>query len=207
MPDFPEQKEQIIEFGRRLYNRNMIAGCDGNLSIRLDNGNVLITATSVPKGFLTREMIVEIDMDGKIVGGSAKPSSEYRMHLFVYRNRPEINACCHAHPVFTTAYAVSGRQIPHDVLPETVLTVGKIAHTRYAPPGTEAVGKSLKESIRHHNAFVLANHGVLTIGDNLLTAYNRMETVEHLAKIIYIAERMGTVRKLDENELKRLENL
>jgi L-fuculose-phosphate aldolase len=200
-------QKAIIETGRRLYSRGLISGSDGNLSVRPASGNILITASGVSKGFLEKKHLVEIDFNGKVVSGSEKPSSEYRLHLFVYQNRPDVGACCHAHPPHATAFAVIRQELDYRLLPEVVLGVGRIPLTPYAPPGTEAVGDSLADFIENNNAFLLSSHGVLTLGPDLTTAMNRMETVEHLAKIVYISKRIGKLNYLDDKEIDRLEKI
>jgi L-fuculose-phosphate aldolase len=196
---------KIVDIGGQMYKRNLISGSAGNLSVRLDNNNILITGANSNLGDLTENDLVVIDLDGKTVSGTKKPSSEYRMHLHIYNQRPEIKACCHAHPPYITAFAVTGNKLPDAILPEIILTIGKIAHTDYAPPGTDAVPESLKPYAAHNNAFILGNHGGLTIGRTLDQAFNRMETVEHYARIIYIARQFGEPIPLTEKEIRRLE--
>ena len=199
--------KQIIEYGRRLYGRGFIAGKDGNLSIRLADGNILITAAGCSKGFLEEKDLVIIDPEGNWISGRGKPSSETAMHLFVYKSRPEIKGCCHAHPPYSTAYSITGKTLPSDILPEVVVGVGAIAFAEYAPPGTEAVPRSLEKFIAANDAFILRNHGVLTIAPTLEIAYNRMETVEHYAGIIYIAQNIGPLNSLETSELNRLKKI
>ncbi len=200
-------QKQIIEIGRRLYEKGFIAGYDGNLSIRLDETQILITPSGAAKGFLTGNDLVVVDPNARTVTGERKPSSEMLMHLFAYSHRPDINACCHAHPPYATALSTVGEGPPNDLLPESILSAGEIVLTEYASPGTDAVGQSLAGKIADHDAFILKNHGVLTIGRNLEEAYFRMETVEHLAKIFYIAKNSGKLDFLDENEVKRLKSI
>jgi L-fuculose-phosphate aldolase len=206
MPNFPD-RGKIIECGRLLYNKGFIAGADGNLSIRLDDGNILITPSGLRKGFLDENDLVVVNPDGHKISGHGRPSSETAMHLFVYKMRPKIMACCHAHPPYATACSITGKSLPSNVLPEVIVSVGAIALTNYAPPGTEAVPRSLEPFIDSHEAFILRNHGVLTIGRTIDTAYNRMEIVEHYAKIVYIAGNIGTLNFLETEEMNRLKKL
>ncbi len=129
------------------------------------------------------------------------------MHLAVYKARPDILACCHAHPPYATAFSIIGRPLPSNILPEVIVTIGEIPLTEYAPPGTEAVPKALEKHLGNHQAFLLRNHGVLTIGKSLEEAFCRMETVEHYAKIVYIAESRGKLNILDHDEILRLEEI
>jgi L-fuculose-phosphate aldolase len=201
------EKQEIVRFGHLLYQKGFIAGSDGNLSIRLNDGNILITPSGLPKGFLDEDNMVVIDPKGKPILGSQKPSSEYLMHLYVYQKRPDIKACCHAHPPYSTAFSVVERVLPANILPEVVLFVGNIPLTEYGSPGTLEVPKTLEKYIAGNDAFMLRNHGILTIGRTLAEAYYRMETVEHYSKIIYIAESAGKLNFLDIDEVKRLEKM
>lgn len=204
---FFEIKSRIVETGQRLAEREMVAGSDGNISARLDKSRIVISPSGLPKGRMRREDLVVVDMEGNIIEGHRAPSSEIAMHLFVYRNRPEINACVHAHPPYATAFAVAGVKLDRDVLPEVVLLVGDIPLTAYAPPGTGAVPESLAPFIEKNNAFLLANHGLLTIGRNLDEAYNRHETVEQYARILHLARQLGDVRHIPAEDFARLEQL
>ncbi len=204
---YSKEIEQVIEIGRRLYAKGFIAGVDGNLSIRPNSREILITATGVSKGFLEPEDLVVVDYAGKTVSGDRKPSSEMKMHLAVYNGRDNIHACCHAHPPYATAFSVVEKILPPNILPEVILTLGQIPLVEYAPPGTAAVPRALERFLKEHDGFILTNHGVLTLGRNLFEAFYRMETVEHYAKIIYIAEQSGKLNFLDLDEVRRLEKL
>ncbi len=196
--------KQISEVGRNLQNRGLVTGTDGNISVRLDDNRILITATGCRKDQLGSQDLVTVDIDGHTLGGNARPSSELAMHLLVYRERPEIMACVHAHPPFATARGVAGKPLPPDVLPEVVLFVGPIALTDYAPPGTEAVPASIGPYVADHQAFLMRNHGLLTIGRTLDEAWNRMETVEHYARILHLAEQVGNVNHISADDFTRL---
>ncbi|MFZ5979672.1 MAG: class II aldolase/adducin family protein [Candidatus Zixiibacteriota bacterium] len=200
-------KKQLIEIGARLAERGLIAGSDGNISVRLDQNLVLITPSGLPKGRLTETDLVVTDLDGRQIEGDLPPSSESPMHLFVYRRRPEITACIHSHAPYATACAVSGVGLPGDILPEVVVFVGDIPLTDYAATGTEAVPEALAPFIEDHNAFLLRNHGLLTIGRTLEEAYNRHETVEHYARIIHLARQQGGLTSLPTEEIKRLKKM
>lgn len=200
-------RREVVTIGQRLAQRGMVAGTDGNISVRLDADRILITPSGVAKGYLTAEDLVLVDISGKKLQGKPEPSTEMRMHLFVYQNRPEIQACVHAHPPYSTSFAVAGLELPDDILPEVVLFVGKIPLTDYAPPGTDEVPRSLAPHIESTNAFLLRNHGLLTIGRSLDEAYNRMETVEQLAKITHLARQLGAVNSLPSDDFCRLEKI
>ncbi|MBU0984830.1 MAG: class II aldolase/adducin family protein [candidate division Zixibacteria bacterium] len=197
----------IIEIGRRLAERGLVAGTDGNLSVRVADDGVLITASGRPKGYLRPDDLVEVSLNGQSPIGASPPSSECDMHLSVYRARPDIGACVHAHPPHATAFAITGQALPSGVLPEVVVFVGDIPLTEYAPPGTPAVGASLAPYLKGHNAFLLRNHGVLTVGRTLEEAYHRMETVEHYARIILLARGLGVPEQIPPDDMARLTTL
>ncbi len=199
--------DEIIEVGRLLYNRSLIAGTEGNISVRLDNERILITPSGLPKGHLSAEDLVVIDSEGRQMEGRRAASSEFPMHLRVYSRRPEVNACVHSHAPFATSFAVAGVQLADNVLPEAVLFLGSIALTEYAPPGTEAVGDSLEPFIDNSTAFLLRNHGVLTIGRDLREAFYRHETVEHYARILHYARQLGKIDSIPADDVARLERI
>lgn len=200
-------KKQIIEIGKRLAEQGMIAGSDGNISVRLDANRVLITPSGRPKGRLAENELAVTDLDGRQIEGALPLSSESPMHLFVYKNRPEITACIHSHAPYATAGAVSGLGLPNDILPEVVVFVGDIPLTDYAATGTDEVPAALEPYISDCNAFLLKNHGLLTIGRTLEEAYNRHETVEHYARIIHLARQQGKPVPLPPKEIERLREL
>lgn len=196
--------EKIIEIGYRLDSRGYLAGTDGNISARLDADNILVTASGVAKGRLEEHDVVLIDQVGAVKYGEKKPSSEALMHLQVYSQRAEVMACVHSHPPYTTAFAITGSEIPQDVLPEVIAFVGEIKQTPFAPPGTPAVAESIREALAECNAFILGNHGLLTIGEDLEQACNRHEIVESYLRVLTIARQLGDVRHLPGDEVQRL---
>lgn len=199
-------QRQIVEVGLRLQQRGFLAGSDSNLSVRLEDGRILITPSGKAKGRLDPADLIAVDSDGRKLEGIGNPTSEMAMHLAVYRTRPEVNACVHTHAPNATAFAVAGIPLPDDILPEVVVFVGPIALCEYAPPGTEAVPRSLEPFIRSHHAFLLRNHGLLTIGRSLEEASNRHETVEHYARILRLARQFGewSVHSIPRDDFDRL---
>ncbi len=200
-------RRAIVDIGKRLAGRGLTAGTDGNISVKLDDGRIMITPSGFSKEQMAADDIVIVDENGKKLQGRTQPSSEMAMHLAVYASRPEIGACVHAHPPFATAFAVAGINLADNVLPEIVVSVGGIPLTDYAPPGTDAVPKSLAPFVEQNNAFLLRNHGLLTIGRSLDEAYNRMETVEHYAQIVHHAYQLGSVNAIPTEDYQRLEKM
>ncbi len=200
---FNKLKDEIIKVGKLLHQKNFIASNDGNLSIRADN-IILITPTCTSKGFMTKDDIVLVDLEGNIIEGIKKPTSEILMHLTIYKNRLDVNAVCHAHPIYSTAFASTGKSLTKKVLPEVIISLDEIPLVKYATPGTKELSKQLIPFIKKYDALLLENHGVLTLGNNLLDAYFKMETVEHFAKICFIAEQIGKINQLNKKEVKKL---
>ncbi len=200
-------RKSLVDAGRRLYDRGMLAGTDGNVSVRLDDDRIMITPTGLSKGLMRPDDQVIVDSRGKVLQGGRKPSSELAMHLAVYRERPDIRACIHSHAPYATAFAVAGIPLSQDILPEVVVFVGEIPLTDYAPPGTDAVPRSLEPHLAQANAFLLRNHGLLTIGRSLDEAWQRHETVEHLAHIVHLARLLGNVDSIPSEDFQRLEKM
>jgi len=145
-----ELKKGIVEIGRRLYMRGYVAANDGNVSARVDDKNILITPTGISKGFMKPEDIVLVDMEGNILEGDRRPSSELLMHLKVYQEREDVNGVCHAHPVYATGFSVAGISLSQPVLTEVIMTLGSIPLVEYATPGTEEVYKSLIKYLKDY---------------------------------------------------------
>jgi len=199
-----ELRKGIVEIGRRLYMRGYVAANDGNVSARVDDKNILITPTGISKGFMKPEDIVLVDMEGNILEGDRRPSSELLMHLKVYQEREDVNSVCHAHPVYATGFSVVGISLSQPVLTEVIMTLGSIPLVEYATPGTEEVYKSLVKYLKDYDGFLLANHGALTIGKDIFEAYYKMETLEHFAHIYFVAKQLGKINELNKKDVMKL---
>lgn len=178
-----EIKQQICEIGKRIYDRGYVAANDGNISVMTEDGYIFCTPTGVSKGFMKPDMIVKMDINGNILSDNALPSSEVKMHLRVYQENPNVKAVCHAHPVVATSYAIAGIPLDKALCPEAVVTLGNVPVASYATPGTQEVPDSIAPYCLDYNAVLLANHGALTWGTNLIEAYYRMESLEHFAQM------------------------
>ena len=157
-------RADIVEVGRRMYARGYVASNDGNISIRLDDNTILTTPKSVSKGFMTPDMMVVVDLEGKKIRGTRDASSELLMHLEVYRNRPDVRAVVHAHPPTATGFAVAGIPLDRAVLAEVVTTLGSIPIAEYGTPSTPELPAAVRRYIKAHDGLLLANHGALTVG-------------------------------------------
>ena len=200
-------RAEIVEVGRRLHSRAYVASNDGNISVRLSDDRLLTTPKGVSKGFMTPDMIVATDLQGRKVAGDRDPSSELLMHLAVYQNRPEVMAVVHAHPPAATGFAVAGIPLDRAVLAEVVTTLGSIPIAEYGTPSTPELADAVRKYIRAHDGLLLANHGALTIADELFAAYYKMETIEHFARISLVARLLGGERMLSREEVNRLQDL
>ncbi len=179
-----EAKKLICEIGKRVYNKNFVAANDGNISVKVGPNTIWTTPTGVSKGFMTPDMMVKMDLSGKIIAGKLKPSSEVKMHLRVYQENSEVNAVVHAHPPIATSFAIAGISLDKPILPEAVVLLGRVPVANYATPGTEEVPDSIAPYCKDHNAVLLANHGALTWGRDIIEAYFRMESLEHYASML-----------------------
>ena len=200
-------RADIVEIGRRLYARGYTASNDGNISVRLDGGRLLMTPTGVCKGFMDPQMMCITDLDGKKLSGERNPSSEMQMHLEVYRQRPEIQAVVHAHPPVATAFAVAGIALDRAVLAEVVTTLGSVPIAEYATPSTKELPEAVRKYVKAHDGLLLANHGALALAGDVMSAYYRMETIEHFAKISLVARTLGRENLLSRDEVDRLQGL
>jgi L-fuculose-phosphate aldolase len=202
-------RRDIVEVGRRLWTRGYVASNDGNISVRLPDGRLLMTPTGVSKGFMSPEMMVITDLDGRQLAGepNRKPSSEILMHLVAYRHRRDVNAVVHAHPPLATGFAVAGIPLDRAVLAEVVTTLGSIPIAEYGTPSTPELPASVEPFVRTHDALLLANHGALALGKDVFAAYYKMETIEHFARISLVARLLGREHLLSREEVDRLQGL
>ncbi len=196
-------REAIAEVGRRMFARGYVAANDGNISVRLDERRVLTTPTGVSKGFMRPEEMVVVDLEGNPLS-EGRPSSELPMHLFVYRERPDVHAVVHAHPPYATGFATAGQALDKCVLAEVVVTIGSIPLAEYGTPSTQELPETLKPYIHSCEAFLMANHGVVTVGKDLMDAYFKMERVEHYAHIVFIARALGGEQVLPKQQVEKL---
>ena len=202
-----EIKKEICDVGNRIYQKGFVAANDGNISVKVGPNEFYCTPTGVSKGAMTPDMIIKIDANGNKVEGKLNPSSEIKMHMRVYQQRPDVNAVVHAHPPIATAFAVCNKPLNLHILPEAILTVGTVPICDYGTPSTMEIPDSLQPYIQDHDAFLLQNHGALTVGNSLTKAFFVMDEVEYFAKISLIAEQIGGIQELPCSELVKLMEL
>ena len=201
-----EIKKEICDIGRRIYNRNMVAANDGNISVKISDNEFLCTPTGVSKGFMTPEYICKVDAKGNVLqaNGNFKPSSEIKMHMRVYEERPDVRAVVHAHPVYATSFAIAGIPLTQPIMPEAVIALGCVPIAKYGRPSTMEIPDAVSEYVQYFDAVLLENHGALTFSDSLLAAYLKMESVEFYAQLLYQSKLLGGPKQLSEDQVQRL---
>lgn len=199
-------KKQICDIGRRIYNRNMVAANDGNISVKLNDNEFLCTPTGVSKGFMTPEYICKVDAKGNVIKAhkNYKPSSEIKMHMRVYEKRPDVGAVVHAHPMYGTAFAIAGIPLVQPIMPEAVISLGCVPIAEYGTPSTMEIPDSVEKYLPYYDAVLLENHGALTWATDLNTAYMRMESLEFYAELLYKSKMLGGPKEFDEENIKKL---
>lgn len=197
-------KREIVVVCRRLYERGLIAGPDGNVSVRIAPDRVLVTPAGMSKVDVDVDDLVELALDGRQVRGGKRASSEVQMHLRIYQRRPDVQAVVHAHPPTATGFSVAGESFASCVLPEVIFQVGWVPLVPYATPGTPALADAFEPFVADHDAFLMANHGATTVGPSLTLAHQRMESLEHSAKILLTARMLGRVNPLTPSQVEAL---
>ncbi len=200
-----ELRRSLVKFGKWLYRLGFTPGCSGNLSVRLTAETILATPTGCSKYLLSPADMVVVDLQGKHISGSRKVTSEIGMHLAVYNARPDVHSVVHAHPPIATGFACAGRGLDEPLCAEAIMTLGPVPLAPYATTGTDDLRDSLAAFIPDHTAILMANHGVVTYGENLLDAFLKMETVEHFANICLVAHQLGSASLLDRHAIDQLQ--
>lgn len=202
-------RTQMVEIASKMYTRGYISGVAGNLSARLGGGDILVTPAGVCKADLTPDMLLVVDPKGKVLDSpfGMRPTSEQPMHLEVYRQRQDVGAVVHAHPVAAVALSLVGISLEEPYIPEAVVLLGPVPTTVYATPSSDENREAIQNLISDHDALILAHHGTLTVGDDLEQAYMRLETLEHVAQIIALARQIGTPENLSGEAVAKLERM
>ncbi len=202
-------KQEICAIGKRIYDREMVASNDGNISVKLSENEFLCTPTGVSKGFMTPEYICKVDRDGNVIEANEgfRPSSEIKMHMRVYKERPDVNSVVHAHPMYATAFAIAGIPLVKPIMPEAVITLGSVPIAKYGTPSTEEIPDAVSEYLQDYDAVLLENHGALSYSDTLLNAYHKMESVEFYAKLLFLSRQLGGPNELTPAQVETLYDL
>jgi L-fuculose-phosphate aldolase len=202
-----QYRSDIIEICKRVHANGWVASNDGNISIKISPNEVICTPTGMSKGYLTPDQLVKVDMEGNKLEGELEASSEVKIHLDVYRNKKGINSAVHAHPPYSTAYAVAGMPLDQCVIPEIIVSLGSIPLTEYGTPSTHEIPDNIRKYLQDHNAFLLENHGAFAIGADVYQAYYRMESMELFAKISLLAKMLGNVKNISEENVRKIMDL
>jgi L-fuculose-phosphate aldolase len=197
-------KEQICEIGRRVYAKGFAAANDGNISVRLNDREVLCTPTMVSKGFLKPEDLCKVDYEGKQLAGTRKRSSEILLHLSVYKHRPDVQAVVHCHPPHATAFGVAHEPVPKCVLPEVEVFLGEVPVAVYETPGGQKFADTIVPYVKDCNTIILANHGTVTFGPDLEKAYWNSEIIDAYCKILILARQLGRVNYFSDEKTREL---
>lgn len=206
-PTDAQAKAEILEAGRRIYQRGLVAANDGNLSVRVGENALWVTPTGVSKGSMTEEMLVKLDLEGNVLMGTRKPSSEVKMHLRIYREDPEVRAVVHAHPPAATAFACAGIPLDNLLLQEAVVQLGPVPVAPFALPGSQGVADSVAPYCRTCRGLLLEFHGAVTWGDSMQQAHYRLECLEQTALVTLHLRTLGCQRKMPPELIRDLEAL
>jgi len=199
-------KEQICDIGKRIYNKNMVAANDGNISVKIDDNVFLCTPTGVSKGFMTPDYICKVDANGNVIEANEgfRPSSEIKMHMRVYAKRPDVGAVVHAHPNFATSFAIAGQPLSKPIMPEAVISLGCVPLAPYGTPSTPEIPDSIEPYLNDFDSVLLENHGALTWSSDLLSAYMKMESLEFYAELLYKSSNIGEPTEFTKEQIAQL---
>lgn len=201
-----EIKKEICEIGKRIYNRGMVAANDGNISVKLNDNEFLCTPTGVSKGFMTPEFICKVDAKGNVIQANKgyRPSSEIKMHMRVYKHRPDVGAVVHAHPSYATSFAIAGIPLTQPIMPEAVIALGCVPIAKYGTPSTDEIPDAVEEYLDYYDAVLLESHGALSWSSDLTNAYYKMESLEFYAELLYKANQLGGPKEFDQATVEKL---
>jgi L-fuculose-phosphate aldolase len=202
-----EVRRQIVAFGKKLYDQNLVAATDGNISVRMKADKIIMTPGGHCLGTLDFNHMVHLNSRGETTSGDLTPSSELPLHVGIYYERPDVHAIIHAHPPIATAFTLTGEKFMIETLPEAILLFGEIPVAPYATPSTKESADSIRGLVKDHDAVLLDHHGAVTVGETLSDAYCRMEKLEQIAYTLFCAKQIGNVIPLSESNLKKLEEL
>ena len=201
-----EIKKEMCEIGKRVYGRGMVAANDGNFSVKLNDNEFLCTPTGVSKGFMTPEYICKVDAEGNVLQANKgfRPSSEIKMHMRVYKERPDVNSVVHAHPLYATTFAICGKALTEAIMPEAVIALGFVPVAEYGTPSTMEIPDAVSKWLQQVDAVLLENHGALAYSDTLLNAYHKMESLEFYARLLYQSKMLGTPQEFTQEQMDKL---
>ena len=200
-------RKEIVEVAKLMAEKNLIAGTEGNISGRNFNGNFIMTPSGYNKRDITEDMLVEVNLAGDIISGDLQPTSEINMHLGFYKQRSKVMGVVHGHPIYMTAFAASGEQLPDNILPEIVALIGKIVTVPYDTPSSIKLANVLDPFVKKHNVFILQNHGAAAVGTSVRDAYHKLQVSESYANIVWAAKTLGGVKPISSEKINELLNI
>ena len=197
-------QQEICDIGRLIYEKEYVAANDGNITVKMEDGTIWATPAGVSKGSMTPDMLVRVDGQGNVLEGTRKVSSEIYMHLRVYAERPDVRSVVHSHPITATGFAVAGVPLDKMTLPESIIYMGAIPIVEYGTPSTNEIPDALSKYLQRYDAFLLENHGVLTVAESLWNAYAKMERIENCARVSLVARLLGGEQELPDFQIQKL---
>lgn len=201
---YENERKALADICHLLYQQSLVSATDGNVSLRVSKNHILLTPSGKNKGFVQPGEMLVVDLEGNVAEGSGKASKEYPMHRLVYLKRLDVNAVVHTHPVHATAFALAGRNIPDNYLIETRMMLKKVALAGYATPGTLEMADAIAPFVADTNAILLQNHGALTLGKDLMDAFNKMEVLESIARTIILSKAVGEPVLISQENLEKM---
>ena len=200
-----EARKGIVSIGKKMYEKNFVAANDGNISCRVAEDIIWTTPTGVSKGDLTEDMLVKMTLDGQVLEGTMRPSSEVKMHIRAYKEDPEIMGVCHAHPPVCTSFAIAGIGLDRAIYPEALVNLGTVPCVHYEAPGSQGIPDSIGPYVKNYNGVLLGNHGAVSWGKTLIDSWYRLESMEHYAMILmYTGNILGKANVLSCDQVKEL---
>lgn len=202
-------RAQICDICHKMWQLGWVAANDGNVTVKLDEDTFLATPTGISKSFMEPDKLVKINGKGEILEAleGYRPSSEIKMHLRCYQERADVGAVVHAHPPTATGFALAHKPLDTYSLIECVIAIGAVPIAPYGTPSTDEVPESIGPLLPKHDVILLENHGALTVGSDLTTAYYRMETLELWAKTSFVAQMLGGEKEISRGNIDRLINM
>lgn len=199
-------KQQICLIGKRMYDSGFVAANDGNITVKLNERELITTPTGVSKGFMTPAMMIKVDLAGNVTMAHAdwQPSSELKMHLQVYKDRPDVRAVVHAHPPYATTFAIARMPLNQPLVAEAIVALGCVPVAGYGTPSTNEIPAAVAPYLKNFDAVLLANHGALAWGADLITAYHKLESVEFYAKLTFLSRQLGCAQELTAGQIEKL---
>ncbi len=201
---YEKEKKELEKVCHLLYERNLVAASDGNVSVRASDEHILLTPSGKNKGLVEAEEMMVLDLEGNMVEGEGKASKEYPMHRSIYQNRPDVKAVIHTHPVYVTAFALSGKNLPDNHLIEMRMMLKGTALAEYAAPGTMEMAEVVEPFLSDYDVVLLKNHGVVSFGKSLMDVFNKMEAAENMAKTIIMSKILGEPEVIPEEDRTRM---